>query len=112
MIAGYGHGHVMINKERHEHDLIILPTRILSWRSGHGGELTETDFDVLATLQPEVVLVGTGEQHRFVHPKLYAKLSKERIGVEIMNCGAACRTYNILVGEGRVVACALILDET
>ena len=112
LITGYGHGHVMINKERYEHDLIILPNQVLSWRTGHGGELAETDFEPLASLQPEVVLVGTGEHHLFLHPRLYARLSKSRIGVEVMNCGAACRTYNILVGEGRHVACALLLDET
>ena len=53
---------------------------------------------------PEVVIFGSGSRLRFPHPRLTAQLAKQRIGVETMDFGAACRTYNILMSEGRRVA--------
>lgn len=60
----------------------------------------------VATLEPEIVLLGTGEQQRFPHPRLTRELLTRGIGVEIMNTAAACRTYNILMLEGRRVVAA------
>jgi uncharacterized protein len=57
-----------------------------------------------------VVILGTGERQRFIHPKLTAALTMRRIGVECMDSQAACRTYNILMGEGRKVTLALVID--
>ena len=57
-----------------------------------------------------MVVLGTGERQRFVHPRLTASLLAKRIGVECMDSHAACRTYNILMGEGRKVTLALIID--
>jgi uncharacterized protein len=58
---------------------------------------------------PEIVLLGTGPRLRFPSPAVYASLLKARIGVEVMDTAAACRTYNILAAEGRRVAAALML---
>jgi uncharacterized protein len=58
-----------------------------------------------------VVILGTGERQRFVHPRLSAPLTARRIGVECMDTNAACRTYNILMGEGRKVLLALIIEK-
>jgi uncharacterized protein len=55
------------------------------------------------------VLIGTGEQQRFPHASLLAAFFARRIGVEVMDTRAACRTYNVLVSEGRSVAAALML---
>ena len=73
-------------------------------------EALGVDFDAIAADKPDVVILGTGEQQRFVHPRLVASLSNLRIGVESMDSHAACRTYNILMGEGRKVTLALIID--
>jgi uncharacterized protein len=67
-------------------------------------------FEAIAADKPDVVILGTGERQRFVHPRLVASLSALRIGVESMDSHAACRTYNILMGEGRKVTLALIID--
>ncbi|MDH4182570.1 MAG: MTH938/NDUFAF3 family protein, partial [Betaproteobacteria bacterium] len=56
----------------------------------------------------EVVLLGTGSRQHFPHPRLSRSLADARIGLEAMNTAAACRTYNILMAEGRKVAAALI----
>jgi len=59
-----------------------------------------------------VVILGTGRKQRFVHPKLTSILTSRRIGIECMDNQAACRTYNILMAEGRKVALALIIESS
>ena len=70
--------------------------------------LSAEHFEAIAALDPEVVLLGTGRVQRFPHPRLTTALSSRRIGIEAMDTGAACRTYNILMSEGRKVLAALI----
>jgi uncharacterized protein len=60
--------------------------------------------------RPEVVLLGTGTRQRFPHPRLSASLAAARVGFEVMDTQAACRTYNILVAEGRRALAVLLLD--
>ena len=73
--------------------------------------LQESHFTQLAALGAEIILLGTGARLRFPHPSLTRSLIEARIGLEVMDNGAACRTYNILAGEGRkVVAAILALD--
>jgi uncharacterized protein len=71
--------------------------------------LSALHFSNMLELNPEVVLLGTGKSHQFVHPKLIAVLMEKGVAVECMTTHAACRTYNILTSEGRHVAAALIL---
>jgi uncharacterized protein len=70
--------------------------------------LAEADFERIAALGPEVVLLGTGARLRFPHPRLSAPLARAGIGLEVMDLQAACRTYNILAAEERIVAAALV----
>ena len=72
--------------------------------------LEESDFSRIAALGCEVLLFGTARLQRFPHPSLLQPLMLARIGVEVMDTAAACRTYNILMAEGRKVAAALLLD--
>lgn len=108
--TGYGEGYVMVNAVRYEHSLVVLPDRpVETWPVAGVDTLREEDFEFLAALGAEIVLLGTGKSLRFLHPRLLQSLARARIGVEAMDTRAACRTYNILVGEGRKVAAALIL---
>jgi uncharacterized protein len=108
-ITGHGPHHVLVNGARHEHSLIVLPDEVVSpWVSSFEA-LSAQDFDVMLMRAPEIVLLGSGARLRFPSPALYAGLIKARIGVEVMDTAAACRTYNILAAEGRRVAAALIL---
>lgn len=110
-ISGYGEGYVLVNGQRHEGNILVLPDRLdPDWLSGGFDELTEAHFTALAGLDPDMVLLGTGSRLRFPHPSLYARLMTQGIGVEIMDLGAACRTYNYLSAEGRRVAAALIVS--
>jgi len=72
--------------------------------------LTTQDFEGLVPLAPEVVLLGTGVTIRLPHPRLTRALTDARIGVEVMDTPAACRTFNILAAEGRRVAAAILID--
>ena len=106
--TGYGDRHVLVNGKRHESSVIVLPDRVVAWEVESFDGLAEQHFAVLAGLQPEVALLGTGSRLRFPHPALTRSLAAARIGLEVMDLHAACRTYNILVAEGRRVAAALL----
>jgi uncharacterized protein len=108
-ITGYGEGYVKVNGERQESSVIVLPDRIVPWPATAFDTLTAEDFSFLKQLTPEIVLLGTGARQRFPHPRLTAPLAEARIGLEVMDVQAACRTYNILVAEERKVAAALLL---
>ncbi len=108
-ITGYGPDHVLVNRIRHAASLIVLPDEVIDVWVGRFEDLSVQDFDVVLMRAPEIVLLGSGARLRFPAPALYAGLLKARIGVEVMDTAAACRTYNILAAEGRRVAAALIL---
>jgi uncharacterized protein len=110
MFTGYGTGYVMVNRTRYEHNLIILPDRVIEdWQAITFEQLTAEHFEFMLPLQPEIVLFGTGATLRFPHPSLTKALIASKIGVEVMDTSAACRTYNILTAEGRRVAAALLI---
>ena len=109
--TGYGEGYVMVNRQRYEHNLVVLPDRIVTdWQPAGFDSLTAADFDLLAGLAPEIVLLGTGARLRFPRPELTRALLEARIGLEVMDVQAACRTYNILAAEERKVVAALLFS--
>ncbi|MBV7535692.1 Mth938-like domain-containing protein [Duganella sp. sic0402] len=110
-ITGYDASGVEINAERYHYSLIVLPeTPPRPLNAPTFEALTAEHFDLIGQDDPDVVILGTGERQRFIHPKLTAALTMRRIGVECMDSQAACRTYNILMGEGRKVTLALIIN--
>ena len=108
-ITAYGDDYVAVNGERHQTSLIVTPERVLPWAVSAFSELTAQDFENLKNLNAEIVVLGTGPRQRFPHPRLTAPLTSARVGIEVMDVKAACRTYNILVAEARKVAAALLL---
>jgi uncharacterized protein len=106
--SGYGDGFVLVNGQRHERSMIVMPDKLMDWSAASFDALAEADFDVFLELNPEILLLGTGQKQRFPHPRLTRKLAGKRIGVEVMDVQAACRTYNILMAEERRVAAALL----
>jgi uncharacterized protein len=110
-VTGYDQVGVEINAKRFDYSVIVMPeTAPRPWPVTHFDDLTAAHFEQIAADRPDVVVLGTGERQRFVHPKLVTSLTSQRIGVESMDSHAACRTYNILMGEGRKVTLALIID--
>lgn len=111
LVTGYGADHLMINKERHDGNLVICGDRIVpNWAPGGFAGLSCDDFSLLLDLTPEVVIVGTGSQLRFPPHALLRPLIEAGIGFEIMDLAAACRTYNVLASEGRAVVAAVMFD--
>jgi len=110
-VTGYGADYVEINLERHTGSIIVLPEGpVMSWPVSSFEALSPEHFALLIEPAPEVVIFGSGERLRFPHPRLTAALVAQRIGVETMDIKAACRTYNILMAEGRKVAAALLIE--
>jgi uncharacterized protein len=111
LFTGYGEGYVMVNKQRYEQNLVVLRDRLLtSWPPAGFDDLAAEHFVLIAELEPEIVLLGTGNRLRFPRPELTRALVEARIGLEVMDFQAACRTYNFLAAEERKVAAALLFS--
>jgi uncharacterized protein len=112
-VTAYDDEGVEFNLIRYEHSLIVLPeTAPTKWDVKTFEDLSASHFEQVAATAPDVVILGTGKRQKFIHPKLIAALSAQHKGVECMDNQAACRTYNILMTEGRKVALALILEKS
>lgn len=107
--TAHGPGYVAVNGQRYDHPIIVTEDQVREWSATDFASLTEAHFAELLALQPEIVILGTGKTLQFPHPQLYRQLIEARIGVECMDTPAACRTYNILMAEGRKVAAAILL---
>ena len=109
--TAYGDDYVSVNAVRYTNNLIVLPERLIpDWTQAGFNALRLADFELLATLDTEIILLGTGKQLRFPAPELMWPLIQAQKGLEVMDTHAACRTYNILIAEGRKVAAALIFS--
>jgi uncharacterized protein len=110
LFTGYGDGYVAVNGARHSASLVVSGDRLITdWPAASLEALTADHLAAIVELKPEIVLLGSGPTFRFPEPALLAPLYKAGIGVEVMDTPAACRTYNILLGEGRNVIAALII---
>ena len=115
-ILGYGPGWVGLGSqgvaEKIERSIVIGSRgEKFDWHCTRFDQLTEAHFALLAETQPELVIFGSGTRLRFAPPALMRALMQNRIGIETMDTLAACRTYNILAGEGRHVLAALLIEE-
>jgi len=110
-VTGYDESGVEINALPFNYSLIVLPEiEPAPWPVTSFDALTADHFAQIDAINPDVVILGTGRKQRFVHPKLTSVLTSRRIGIECMDNQAACRTYNILMAEGRKVVLALIIE--
>jgi uncharacterized protein len=111
LFTGYGEGYVDVNGARHRANVLVAADSVTpGWSTGPLEALTAEHIDRLAAARPEILLLGTGAAFRFPDPSVLAPLHRARIGVEVMDTKAACRTYNILLSEGRNVVAALIVE--
>jgi len=110
VVRSYESGRIVINDTDYVSSLVVLPDRIVAdWPPQSFDSLNEEHFGVLARLDAEIVLLGTGATLQFPAPTLLRPLVEAGRGFEIMDTGAACRTYNVLTSEGRRVAAALLM---
>lgn len=90
---------------------IIAPKQLKeNWPPQSLAEITQEHLQAAIDLNPELIILGTGQRLEFPHPSITESLFAKGIGVEIMDTAAACRTYNVLMHEGREVVAALIVD--
>jgi uncharacterized protein len=110
IIRAYGEGWITVNDQAIRQSVIITPERLITdWPPQHFKHLIEAHFRLIAELNPEIVLLGTGSRQHFPHPRLTRPLLSQGVGVEVMATDAACRTYNIIMAEGRRVVAALLM---
>ena len=111
VVQGYGPGWVTVSGDRIEHSVVVGSRgQRFDWQCSRYDALNEAHFAQLADIGPELVIFGSGDRIRFPQPAWLRGLMAKRIGIETMDSQAACRTYNILAGEGRDVLLALLLE--
>ncbi len=109
-ITGHGDGYIAVNHQPISDAVIVMPEKLIKpWIVGDFLTLTMDDFASIIELQPELVVFGAGQVFRFPHASIMATFAKAKIGFEVMDTPAACRTYNVLASEGRRVAAALLV---
>ena len=109
-ITGYGSDWISVNAQKFSSNLIVdAQSGASPWSCSNFDALTQSHFDSLLELKPELILFGSGTPLRFPHPRLLQNLYANRVGVEVMDTPAACRTFNFLAAEGRKVVAALLL---
>ncbi len=108
--TGHGEGYVAVNGKRYAQPLVVSADSVRTdWPATDFAGLQAAHFDFFIALKPEVLLFGCGTTQQFAPPDLLRNLYQAGIGIEFMDTPAACRTYNILVAEGRKVVAAVLL---
>lgn len=110
-ITSYDAAHIAVDGRRLQRSFLLKPQSLIeSWSPSSFDDLNEVAIQAIADLNCAIVLLGTGARQRFPAPALLRILIERRVGVEVMDNFAACRTYNILIAEGRDVALAAIME--
>jgi uncharacterized protein len=108
LVHAYGPEGIRVGARLYARGLVLAPQRIVEdWGPVRPELLDAGHLQPLIDLHPEVIVLGTGRSQVFPDPTVYAEALARGIGFEVMDTGAACRTYNILVSEGRRVVAAL-----
>lgn len=112
-IHGYAAGQVSINQQVYRRSLLVAPNRpVADWPPQTFSDLAAEHFERIRQLAPEVVVLGTGSRLQFPRLVDTRALIQANIGLEVMDTGAACRTYNLLMQDGRRVVAALLMIES
>lgn len=110
-ISRHGADGVIVNGVEHRTSVVVpWQGAVVPWGLSGFDALAESHFEALAALGPELVIFGSGARLRFPNPRLLKPLMARRIGIETMDSPAACRTYNVLLAEGRAVVAALLFE--
>lgn len=110
LFTGYGEGYVEVNGRKIAKSLLATGATLVEWDLPSAGALTGAHVAQILALEPTIVLFGSGRAFAFPDPAVLMPLHEARIGVEVMDTKAACRTFNILLGEDREVLAALVVD--
>ena len=108
-IAGYGQGQLRLRDRVLTESAIVTAAEVLPWPVTSALSLTPEQLEPVLALKVEVVLLATGARQVWPTPAVLAHVAARGVGLEVMDLGAACRTFNLLVGDQRRVALAAIL---
>lgn len=113
VIQSYAGGTFRVSGVTYSYALFVSPDEVFPWEVGganHVDSLTPDHFDIIIDKlnEVDVILLGSGKEMAFIPPALKALFKGAGLSVDIMDTGAACRTYNVLMAEGRRVACLLL----
>jgi uncharacterized protein len=110
VIRAYGNGELRVNESVYRGAVILNAATVIAEANIHNlDELIGLGLARILALEPELVLLGTGAQQIFPAPSFGAQFLRAGIGFEVMDTSAACRTFNVLVGEQRRVAAMLLV---
>lgn len=110
-IRGYGPGEIRINETTYAKSVILTRNHLdAGWNPPPLAEWTPRELDPLLAQDPEILLIGTGSRLRLLGTEFLLHALERGVALETMDTAAACRTFNILVGEGRKVAAGLIVE--
>ena len=110
-VTRYDAQYIEINEIRFNQSIIVMPLgAVEAWSVKSFNDLSRHDFSKIIEKKPALVIFGSGQRIRFPAPSLLQDLIQARIGFETMDTQAACRTYNILMSEGRLVLGAFLIE--
>lgn len=108
-VRGTGPEGIRIGDLTYQRSLLLSAAEVRAdWPPQHFDELDEPHLQAVLGMEPQLVVLGTGHRQRFLTPPLQGLFYARGVGIEVMTTEAACRTFNVLVGEGRVVVAALL----
>ena len=110
-IRAYERGRIIVNEHIVDRHVVVTAERLIPDWAPSFEALRPTHLEALRELEPEILLLGTGTRLRFPPPACLAVFLQRGVGMEVMDTAAACRTYNLLLGEGRRVVAAMFMIE-
>ena len=112
LIRRYGADFILVGEQEWRASCLVSASAVTPWAPRSIEELTPESLAAIFALTPEVVVLSTGAVQKFPRAALRAEFASRRIGLEVMEVGAACRTYNVLVSEERRAVAAVLLPGT
>ena len=112
LVRAYSPGEVRVGDTVIRRSCLLRADRLVTdWRPQTLNDIALEDLQPILSLEPEILVLGSGTKQRFPGTQLLGELLRRGIGCEVMDTGAACRTYNVLAGEQRRVVAALLLQD-
>lgn len=108
-LSGYETGKITVNNNVYEHSVVISKDQlILDWPPQKPSEITSDSLEIIVRLEPEIIIIGTGDTHQFIDETLFNIAYDKNIAVELMSSSKACMLYTILIQEHKnIVACIM-----
>lgn len=107
-VRGYEAGEIRVADQQIRHHCLVSPDTVVAWDVA--GEITRDAIEPILAMNPEVVILGLADINHLPAASIYAGFLERGVGFEVMELGAACRTFNVLAGEGRHVVLAVLLN--